>query len=263
MADTLIAAPYFGEFGWQLMRWQAIVRERSYGYERTIVHCEKGYEYLYDDFAAAIVPHPAPIPAKRNMWMCISADAHYVVDVREDNADYIYPSKDVSLGLHPQSFVKYGAPAGVCDVILIHARATDNFCTSYRNWPVDKWRSVVGQFPGYSFLSVGSTSGAHYIPGTEDKRGIPLRELADTMRSSRLLLSPSSGPAHFASLCGLRHVVWSAERPEVIRGSNRDRYKTLWNPLHTPSYFIPDWQPSVADVIQEVKHAVSDSNDNV
>ena len=131
---------------------------------------------------------------------------------------------------------------------MLHARSTTNYNTGYRNWPVENWNELSRRLCGLRVASIGSKSGALHIDGTDDWRGIELGVLAAVMASSTVLLSPSSGPAHFASLCGLRHVVWSSEKDRGLF-NNRERYEKLWNPLDTPVVFVPSWQPTVNEVI--------------
>ena len=47
----LIAGPWCGEFGWELMSWQGRIRELSRSYDETIVCSDDGHQALYADFA--------------------------------------------------------------------------------------------------------------------------------------------------------------------------------------------------------------------
>jgi hypothetical protein len=46
--DTLLAGPYCGELGWELMEWSGYVRRLSTRYHRTIVISYEGHSCLYD-----------------------------------------------------------------------------------------------------------------------------------------------------------------------------------------------------------------------
>ena len=91
-------------------------------------------------------------------------------------------------------------------------------------------------------------SESYHIKGTKDLRGIDLKELTDYMSSANLIIGPSSGPMHLASLCGLKHVSWGVE-------SNVNRYKYDWNPHKAEvEYIISEkWNPSIEDVKQKME----------
>jgi len=258
VSDTLIIAPFFGEFGWQLMAWQGIARKMAAQYRNTVAHCMAGYRYLYEDFADTVLEHTRPANARVSMWHCIVKGVQHTVDVSEGGAKALTPCKQICMGGLSQDFIRFGEKKNQYDEILIHARNTDNSGSGYRNWPVDSWLTLVAGLSGeYEVISVGTETEASYIPGTTDARGMPLNELFNRMREARLFISPSSGPAHLASLCGLPHVIWSDERQEVIGGTNRDRYERIWNPFNTPCRFIPTWQPTPETVLNEVKKCLS------
>ena len=63
------------------------------------------------------------------------------------------------------------------------------------------------------------------------------------MSNSKLIIGPSSGPLHYASLCGLSQIVWSEPK-------NRDKYLIHWNPFKTyvTFYSKKSWSPSVQEV---------------
>ena len=50
---------------------------------------------------------------------------------------------------------------------------------------------------------------------------------------------------HLASLCGLKHLVWSTEY-------NRIRYEKDWNPFNTKVIFygIEDWNPKHENITE-------------
>jgi ADP-heptose:LPS heptosyltransferase len=87
---------------------------------------------------------------------------------------------------------------------------------------------------------------AHPEGGDLDLRDYPLSDLIQEIRAARLVIGPSSGPMHLASLCGTPHLVWS--------GNVRDipRYRTLWNPFHVSHTMLATWQPDVGAVLDSV-----------
>ena len=244
--SKLYAGYFVGEFGWEVMKWQAHIRHLAKSYDKIIVGCEIGHDFLYSDFATETYLFEPLADVKRNMWM-VNGN---VIKLKE-TLDSVYPSKNICLEKNlKQDFIKYGK----FDVrhqydILIHARDTNNLNTGYRNWPERNWLDVVFAYPTLRIASIGSKQCAKHITGTTDLRDIDLSILADVMVSSEVLLSPSSGPAHFASLCGLKHIVWAADNDRTIH-RNEERYKTTWNPLGTEVNFIDGWQPESKNVIK-------------
>ena len=50
--NILLAGPYLGEFGWEIMMWQAHIRHlaKTKKYDKIICLVRTGHEYLYGDF---------------------------------------------------------------------------------------------------------------------------------------------------------------------------------------------------------------------
>jgi hypothetical protein len=238
------------------MRWQGIVRDIASRYQdendSVVIGCEKQYRFLYQDLNnVSFLDFDIPIYS-RNMWM--TNDTIYPIE--GGTIQGIPPTADLCHNeAIPQIFLKWGKPIPELSYdILIHARSTNNCSTGYRNWPVKKWEELVKEYEnsGVRIACVGSLDGAYFINNAIDARGIELSLLADIMASSTMLLSPSSGPAHFASLCGLKHIVWSGDSGGRVM-DNEKRYKEIWNPHGTECKYIPTWQPSVEQVMKEVE----------
>ena len=254
---TFRAGFHAGEFGHILFRWQGILRHLAQGYkeegDKVVIGTEKQYQFLYEDFATEFVDFPYKIES-RDMWMTnnrIYRMANPVKNMLPAFAPYRQLTFKEDL---PQTFIKWGKKITGLEIdILIHARATNNKNTGFRNWPKEKWQGFVDLNKGkYNMACIGTIDGAYKIDGITDYRGYPLKALADIMASSKMLLSPSSGPAHFASLCGLKHIVWS-ELKNAGLYNNIHRYKKMWNPFKTECKFIVTWQPTVKQVCEEVE----------
>jgi len=258
---NLMVEPFFGEFGWQLMRWQGYVRSEAKKYKKVVVCCETGYEYLYQDITSEIWHYDKPKGMVRDMCRGLFKDREVslcdgwgISDPKPTihNSNILCPGKWLS---NPyceltQEFIRFGRSVQRLNIVLFHAR---NAQYSYRNWPLSKWIELNNKI-NVETASVGTRTESLYIPGTTDLRGIPLNQLADLMRKSAVLVTPSSGIAHFASLCELPHVVWSDSRRWAMGLTNEYRYKVAWNPFHTHCTFITheQWQPDVESVYQAI-----------
>jgi ADP-heptose:LPS heptosyltransferase len=122
------------------------------------------------------------------------------------------------------------------------------------NWPKPRYRKVLEQLKPKRVCSIGTK--AHWIEGTEDKRGIPMQELCDILASSKVLLTPSSGPGHLAHLCGCPHVIMTSNKHQPsIGGTNKDRYLKIWAPFKTPCKVLDghNWQPPVEKVVKALR----------
>ncbi|MBD3293846.1 MAG: hypothetical protein GF393_13055 [Armatimonadia bacterium] len=260
---TLVAGPDTMEFGWMVATWIPAIRNASRSFEETVVVCNPSHTHLYE-FATRIVPYKAKGVADR--WLFndkkVRLPPGLVVPLSTSPEDLmaVSPSKEVCTKWK-REYVKYGDAERVEGFeLLVHARAETKYKHKKshrdRNWPIKNYRKVIKSLGGGRVASIGSKKGASHVPGTEDLRGIPLDKLCDILAASRVLLSPSSGPAHLASLCGCPHVVMTyAKREKAIGSNNRKRYEKLWNPFGTPVSVIDKygWQPPVEAVVRKVE----------
>jgi len=255
----LYAGFFVGEFGWELMRWQGFLRHMSCSYD-IVVGCEKDKTFLYQDFAHSFVIYPGKVNT-RNMWLCNGKVFPLYSQIEKTDVEYYVPSKDICLNDNlNQDFIRYGQKAeeNKYDIIL-HARSTGNIKSSYRNWPISKWDQLIELLKKKYNLRIacmGSKAGADYINGTTNLIGKPLEQIANDICRSRVFVSPSSGPVHFASLCGKQHIVWSDKKDRGIY-KNKERYLDTWNPLKTKCKFIPKWQPSIYTVYEAIEETLN------
>lgn len=254
---VLFAGPWLGEFGWELLCWQGFVRKVSRAYGTTIVHCPAGREALYADFAARIIPHAFKGTAETDRVKEKAVMAEALASARAlmpPDADHLLP-----LGFQPlgrQEFVAYGRHVpGLATDILFHPRGRS--FGAYRNWDRDKWQDLIARLSdrGYRLGCLGVRSATAEVAGPfADHRDKPLDRTLDIIASARLVLGPSSGPMHLASLCRTPHLVWT-DRGRHARGhTNRYKYETWWNPLGTEALVLDEhgFDPPVEAVLAEV-----------
>jgi len=242
---VLLAGPWIGELGWELFHWQGYIRRLSKQVDRTIVIGRPDHKGLYDDFCDEYIEHD-PGSTNTDCWKCNGGDpGKHFRDTIEHTS---YRSGEFNMGFRKlsntwkpskefskQDFIKYGTFKEDCKHdILLHARSTPKNGSGKHNWDIEKWKLLVNSFSNLSIASIGTSTGAYHVEGTKDLRNIPLVELFDVMASSRLIIGPSSGPMHLASLCGLPQLVWSGD------GSTKIRYNKLWNPFGVPVRYYGD-----------------------
>jgi len=253
---TLFAGPWVGELGWELFCWQGVLRHavQSGEYNNVIISGRGINKFLYEDFCTEYIPY-APNDYQPDSFGNRAPLSDYPKP--KEDCTYVGPNTCLTHYTPPgiwrpnvgQSFIKYGNTIDTDIDILIHARCTNKVGTGYRDWSIHNFETIVKQFSQYTFACIGLHHAASHINGTKDLRGIELSTLADYMASTKLILGPSSGPMHLASLCGLNHIAWGVE-------NNTSRYNVDWNPHNTPVEYIvsENWNPNINTVISKMEN---------
>jgi hypothetical protein len=255
----LIAGPWVGELGWELLSWQGFLRKAAANYDDIVVSTYEGHEPLYRDFCSTFFPHN--LKGDRDCLRLhgydrAAYDALKAV-LSSLKGDFLCPVAAVPK--ERQQFITYGfsnqVPVQDRADVLIHARHRSNRNPSH-NWPEEKWKILCEALwqAGVKVAAVGTSLESLCPSGTFDKRNIPMHELMNMMAAAKVVVGPSSGPMHLASLCGAPHVVWTDTRVQPsIGATNKERYEKLWNPLKTPCTVLDmGWQPLVEPVLAAV-----------
>jgi len=251
---TLFAGPWLGEFGWELLNWQAFIRALRPRYKSIVVCSRPSSEALYADVADPFIPHT--ISARPNCHAGVQiqhAEAlQEILNQVPEDADHLLP-----LGYIPsaeQTFIRYGDQNASSSDVLVHARYLEK--SAHRNWAEEKWSDLIAQLTdeGATVGAIGLSGGSLNVSGVEDFRDRPLTETMNLLASAKVVVGPSSGPMHLASLCGTPHVVWADRRTYSMRKTSREKYEQWWNPLETPVHVIDeyDFDPPVDVVVDAV-----------
>jgi hypothetical protein len=253
MEKILLAGPWVGEFGWELFCWQGYVRKLSKNYDKTIVIGRPNQKLLYEDFCDEYIDFD-PKGFKTDSWSCHDCIKPNDLINKIPHTDYLDGNFDIGFrygqngafdikGLfNQQEFIKYQSNSLNCGYdIIFHCR--NKSTGSDRNWEKEQWVELFNLL-GYDFkIACIGNAEAFHINGSDDLRGISLSDLVSVMNNSKLIIGPSSGPMHLASLSGLKHLVWSSEH-------NRDRYLKVWNPFNTDVIFYSneEWNPKPKNI---------------
>jgi len=273
-ARLQIIAPYIGEFGWEVMNWQArlrwMIRQREdtdiivvappdrrsfYGdllcNSDGVVFCpcrapdmpgHASEDYRIDDSG-----NPIDRDELRQTLIQFTRNACLQNGLSVDGAEFVTPLLDGTLfptRLPYQNFVSLHRDSKTkIDVLLIpRSRAV----ASERNQSSKWWDELTAHLTEH---------GLHV--GVMEPR---LDRALEQLSSARLAVGASTGGLHLASLCGCPHYVWGPgddQRWTAQRISNRQRYETVWNPLGTTCrYDALGWRPEVATVVAGVLTAL-------
>ena len=197
----LVAGPWTGELGWELMSWQGYLRKRAEGCEEVIVCGPSGHECLYSDFSTRYIPYDHS--GMRDCWWTRkgSADHTEIVKQLDQLGERVKPTR---FAREEQQFIQFGdVTNGELTDVLLHARSAFGTRPGH-SWPLDHWNMLVAdlQRVGLKVAAIGSREGAMCPAGASDWRGLSMRKLMDTMAATRLVIGPSSGPMHLAAAVG-------------------------------------------------------------
>jgi hypothetical protein len=262
---TLVAGPWCGEWGWEIMSWQGRVRKLALDgtYDKVMVCCPSRSRHLYADFARQFLDSD-DVDGKPDCWWTHAPFQAELARLEARLAEFpdavrVRPSQRWSL--EDQRFIRYGnqeeCPSVLRRLLVLHARGPVGRHPE-RMWPSAKWDELAERLTddGHRLLAVGTA--AQCPPAAMDGRSMPLHEVCNVLACARLALGPSSGPMHLASLCGTPHLPWTDKRKWSAIGNvdNRCRYETLWNPFGTSCRVLDGfgWDPPVV----EVRNAVAE-----
>ena len=239
----IIAGPWVGELGWEVMKWQGYVRKAVLEHldetDEIIIGCRTGHDILYHDdrYAGKLrFRHFEPFPAPTCCELC--GDRTYNEMMEAGTGDLRLPArrimdawdaeaKDFPKGtpiepFESQEFVRLpkAAPNGLT---VIHARSWTKMASEWRNVALAGWERLVDHLDG-DCVSVGIPGQAYHISGTEDGMGMPLDETARLMSGADLIIGSDSGPMHVAALTETPRMVIAPPREHV-------RFSDKWLPF--------------------------------
>jgi hypothetical protein len=262
----LVAGPYVGEFGHELMDWQPWVRAQIPRHDEVHVITYPGRDYLYP-----------------------GCKVHYH-DVKLENAGYKHgrfpprqlaemaQKKAAELGLKnydlmtalnvcttyhqrfllPAKFELLGkppAPEKIRDLAFHFRQVKKEGPDQTRNYPLELCDRVVElcHAAGLNFFCVGHPRYAYCPDGVEDRRSEDLAVSVGHICSARLLAGELSGPMHLAQLSGVPILIWADGQ---WRLDNCER----WNVFRVPTYIVANdtHQPPPKRVAKKIVEALAD-----
>lgn len=248
MTRRLVAGPWVGEFGWEVMSWQGYVRKLARDYDEVIVCSDDGNDALYTDCAHTYIPHR--LRGMRDCWWMRTSDQAGMLDVMHHlkslGGDRLLPSRFIPI--KHQKFISYGDRQLMPHIdVLVHARKPIGRWPG-RSWPQRNWDALARRLlsQGLRMAAIGTEA---FLPeGVMDFRHLRLSETMNLISASTMIAGPSSGPMPLASLCLTPQLVWSdGKRYSSIGCDNRRRFESVWNPFGTSCRVLDayGWQPPI------------------
>lgn len=246
--ESVFFGPWVGEFGHEVAWWQGWCRKEAKKYKHVIVSSYPSSMDMYKDFADELRPHALtgqPICGFANN---LTGDFEYpVVEKVESPPEKRYVKKE------DQDFIKFGADEPYTEYDIIF-----HWCEHKRKNFKD-WKPIVKKYSHLKMASIGLTGKYPdgVVDGTDDLRDLPLQELSRHLNGAKVVIGPSSGTMHFASICGAKMVVWGDKRTYTWRQNIRDRYEDIINPFDNEVIVLDewDWNPPVEEILNAIaKH---------
>ena len=249
MKKILFYPLYSGEFGWELMVWQAFIRKAADEFDEVHGVCFEPFKHLYEDFTDKLYfatpkerflspAHDTPKEVEKIIKE-LSAQEDVEVNVfdsrqtppywnHQEYAQYISYKKDVKK--------KYDV---VFHLRQMAHRTEDNDSPDWNKELVEK---VLAE--GKKVALIGTSKGTLDLDLPVDKfYDKPLSEVIKVINKSKVVAGQSSGPMHLAALCEAETIVWSTTKGDDLRV----RYESIWNPFNNKVNYLV--KPAHQDII--------------
>jgi hypothetical protein len=261
--SNLIAGPFAGEFGWELMEWQGWVRRLKKKYERTLVISYPHSQYLYE--GCEFYAHALDLGKSGFGYGSLPVDAALAIVERCAknlgivSYDWFAPHmlrQPLKLLLRGQDFTTFHEPpAGTLKPdIVFHFRDFAREDGDFKNYPkqdADKLIRLCRE-TGYRVGCLGGPALSYCPDGCMDLRSRDLKTAVSAICSATLVAGGSSAPMHLASLCNTPIVVWTGPPFDA------KRYFAHWNPHKSKVFLVTEksFRPPAEEVLAAIQNAM-------
>lgn len=261
-ASHLVAGPYVGEFGWELMQWQGYVRARRSHYEQVHVISYPGRDYLYE--GCRIHYHNISLQTAGHRYGNLTPrESHDMARAKAcelglKNYDVFSPHllctqyhKRLFWSQEFRLFVEPPLVATRRDVAF-HFRCVQKSADHPKNYSADSARELVHLClkTGLGVICIGHPEYSLCPQGAEDGRSVDLRQTVAAISGVHAVAGENSGPMHLANLCGKPTILWAYAQSSID-------YSLRWNPFRVPIYVAANDTPQPAP--QRVHAAIVDA----
>lgn len=256
--SRLVAGPWLGEFGWELMSWQGYIRKRAKEFDEVYVCGPAASQALYSDFVTRYIPYDSRVGIK-NCWRREQPNYPELSSLEANlkmGGPLLKPGGLISCD--KQDFIPFGRKQSQLSFdVVVHARKPIGKHPEH-SYSQENWDELMTGLldAGLRVAAIGTEA---FLPaGAADMRERDLSEVLDLIASCKFTAGPSSGPTLLSLLCKTPTLVWTDKRWwSAIRGTDRERIETIWNPLRTASIIADDagWNASPELLLTEFKKA--------
>jgi hypothetical protein len=259
---VLVAGPFLGEFGHELMEWQAWVRAQVPRHREVHVITYPGREALYP--GCQVHTHDVPLE-KAGYRFGRFRPEEIKARARAKAAELGLKNYDILTAQHlctryhqryilPAQFDLLRTPPldGKYRDIAFHFRwVKKEGPDQTRNYPQEMCDrlAALARERGHSLCCIGHPLYSYCPPGVEDLRSEDLAQSLAAISSARVVAGELSGPMHLAQLCAVPILIWADGQWRI----DTCRY---WNVFKAPLFVVandthrPD-PVRVADVLDE------------
>lgn len=233
----LVAGPWIGEFGWELMSWQGYIRKQAEQYDEVVVCAPESSRALYSDFITGFFPYTMKSGAG-NCWGRSQSSRSELLLVKNSlkKIGGTILSPTALIPITDQKFIKFGKhiPRIGFDVV-VHARRPFGRHPE-RAYPQAGWDVIVRRLLDAKASVVAIGTDAFLPEGAVDMRYTDLPTTTDILASSGFIAGPASGPTLLSMLCKTPVLAWTNKRYwSAIKGTDRERIEKIWNPFGVSS----------------------------
>jgi hypothetical protein len=241
---VLVAGPFVGEFGHELMEWQAWVRAQVSRHREVHVITYPGREALYP--GCQVHAHDLPLE-KAGYRFGRFKPAELKAMARAKASELGLKNYDILTSQHlctryhqrfilPSKFelLRRNPPDGLRRDLAFHFRwVKKEGPDQTRNYSLElcDMLAALCQKRGLSVCCIGHPRYSYCPPQVEDLRTENLKQSLDAISSVRLLAGELSGPMHLAQLCGIPILIWAD-------GQWRLDTCEHWNIFHVPTFIV-------------------------
>lgn len=263
---NLFAGPYAGEFGPELMQWQAYVRARRRSYDQVHVMTYPGREYLYEgckvhvhniDLKQAGYWYGRLSPTQAESMARAKAEEIGLKDYDIFNTSLLCSQYHKRLFWRQEFRLFEESPLvqKPYDVVF-HFRAVRKVGPDpLKNYPPRLADELVHRCidSGLSVACVGHPDYAYCPPFSVDHRYADMHKTVAAISSARAGVGEASGGMHLVNLCGRPSIIWGDGQWRIDPALN-------WNPFRVPIYVVTNaaWQPTPEVVCRAILKALDD-----
>lgn len=241
-------AEWCGEFGWLLLHYAPAIRHLSRSYDKTVFALDASWAHIVEDFAEVV-----PLKCQGHAQHTGQILEGELPEIKDDWT--VARWKDVFTAGWKKTppakeHMEYGHPPKVLFNAVCFFRPPKPLSGGRgdplrKSYPEDKAAKLVEMLVanGWRVACAGGPDNRTY-DGATDIRSLPLDWLCPVLRGVGVVIGPSSGPMHLASLCGAPHVTWCDHSPI------RRRYEKTWNPFETTCEYLKAPNPEPEEVAE-------------